>query len=397
VKKYKRNWLLKGFTRNILLLGLISLFTDLGSQMVFPLLPLFLTTVIGASASVVGLIEGAATTTAALFQVISGYLSDKFKKRKPFVVFGYSLSSIAKPFFAFAKKWPSVLITRIFERIGKGIRDAPRDALIAETTPKTIRGKTYGIRSAMDGVGSVLGILLSIILLPIFGYKKVFLFTIIPGIITIFLVLLIREKPIKYSTDLKQKQRSHTLKFSFKKLPLNLKLFILVGGIFALGQFGAAFFLLKAKSVGLTDSVALWLYLSYFIAYVLFSIPAGSLSDKFGRHSILIIGFLLFGISCFGLIYANSFISLLIFFILYGISFAITETCQRAYVVDLAPTSLKATALGTFNMVVGLVALPGGYIAGHLWDMISPQTTFIYGIILTIISIILFMLIKKKK
>lgn len=375
-------------------MGLVSLFTDLSSQMVFPLIPLFLTGVLGTGAWIVGIIEGAAETTASLLKVVSGYWSDKIKKRKPFILFGYGLSSIAKPLFAFAYFWPFVLFIRIIERIGKGLRTAPRDALVAESCDRSWRGKAYGFHRAMDGVGSVLGAILAFLLLPTLGYRNIFLFAFIPGIIVVILILFIKEKRTIGKEETKIKETS--IKVSFKELPANLKLFIIAASIFALGHFGYAFLLLRAKDIGLTDQRAIFLYILFYIVYVIWAIPSGILSDKIGRKPVLIAGYLIFALISFGLIFTSNFYSVLLFFLIYGMFFAMIDGTQRAFVVDLAPEHLKATALGTFHTAIGLVALPGGFIAGLLWDKISPEATFIYGFGLAVVSVILFMLIKNQ-
>lgn len=390
MNKYRRIRFLEGITRNILILGLVSLFTDLSSQMVFPLIPLFLTTVLGAGAYVVGITEGAAETTASLLKVISGYWSDKIKKRKPFLLFGYSFSSITKPLFAFTNFWPSVLFIRVIERIGKGLRTAPRDALVAESCQESIRGKAYGLHRAMDGIGSVLGAIIAFLLLPILGYRKVFLLAFIPGIIAVFVILFIKEK----SEPRKKEGRKTPIKLSFKELPINLRLFIIISSIFALGHFGYAFLLLRAKNIGLADNMAILLYVLFYVVYTICVIPAGMLSDKIGRKPVLITGYLVFAVTSIGLIFTSSIYTLLLFFIVYGIFYAMIDGVQRALVIDLAPGNLKATALGTFHTAIGLVALPGGYIAGLLWDKIGPGATFTYGFTLAIISIALFMFVK---
>ena len=388
--KHRQIRFFQGISRNILILGLVSLFTDLSSQMVFPLIPLFLTTVLGAGACAVGIVEGAAETTASLLKVISGYWSDKIKKRKPFIFFGYSLSSITKPLFAFANVWPSVLFVRVIERIGKGLRTAPRDALVAESCDESVRGKAYGLHRAMDGIGSVLGATIALLLLPILGYRNIFLFAFIPGIIAVFVILFIKEKraPVKRET------KEISIRLSFKELPLNLRLFIIISSIFALGHFGYAFLLLRAKNIGLSDNMAILLYVLFYIVYTICTIPSGMLSDKIGRKPVLITGYLVFAITSLGLIFTSSIYSILIFFIVYGVFYAMIDGVQRALVIDLAPENLKATALGTFHTAIGLVALPGGYIAGLLWDKIGPGATFTYGFTLAIISIALFMFVK---
>jgi len=381
-----------GLKRNIFILGLVSFFTDLSSQMVFPLIPLFLTSILGAGAYVVGIVEGAAETTASLLKVVSGFWSDKIRKRKPFILFGYSLSSITKPLFAFANVWSFVLFVRVIERIGKGLRAAPRDAIVAESCDEHVRGKAYGFHRAMDGIGSVLGAVIAFLLLPFLGYRNIFLLAFIPGIIAVFVILFIKEKKIPIEKKLKET----SIRVSFKELPQNLKLFITVSSIFALGHFGYAFLLLRAQNIGLTDSKAILLYVMFYVVYTICIIPAGILSDKIGRKPVLIIGYAIFAVTTFGLIFTSTIFSILIFFFVYGIFYAMIDGVQRAFVVDLAPEHLKATALGAFHTAIGLVALPGGFIAGLLWDKINPETTFVYGLALTIVSIVLFMFVKVK-
>jgi len=390
MNKDKQNQIFKGITKNIFILGLVSLFTDLSSQMVFPLIPLFLTTVLGAGAYAVGIVEGAAETAASLLKVISGYWSDKIKKRKPFVLFGYSLSSITKPLFAFADIWSFVLFIRVVERIGKGLRTAPRDAIVAESCDESVRGKAYGLHRAMDGIGSVLGAILAFLLLPVLGYRNIFLLAFIPSIIAVLVILFIKEK----NTPTKKETRETSIKLSFKELSMNLRLFIIVSSIFALGHFGYAFLLLRAKDIGLADNIAILLYVIFYIVYTICIIPFGILSDKIGRKPILIMGYLVFAITSIGLIFISNIYGILLFFVIYGIFYAMIDGIQRAFIVDLAPKHLKATALGAFHTSIGLVALPGGLIAGLLWDIISPEATFVYGFALSIISMGLFIFVK---
>ncbi len=386
-----KNWF-KGITRNVVLLGFVSLFTDLTSQMIFPLIPLYLTSVLGASATVVGIVEGAAETTASLLKVVSGYFSDKLQKRKPFIFLGYGLSSITKPLFALATFWPLVLGIRVIERIGKGIRGAPRDAIVTDSCEPQYYGKAFGFQRAMDGAGSVLGAIMAWLLLPILGYKNLFLSSFWPGLIVIFFIFLVKEKKYEKVPEAEKK----TLKLSIKLLPNNLKLFVLVSAIFALGQFGYAFLLLKAKSLGFSDSNSILLYVFFYLIYTIVTTPAGALSDKFGRKIILVIGFLLFALTSFGLIFANSMPSLLLAFAVYGIFYAMVDGVQRAFVADTAPKHLKATALGLLQTAIALTALPGGLIAGLLWDKFGPNATFIYGGTLSIISLVLFLFVKTK-
>ena len=389
----ERRGFFKGITRNIYILGFVSLFTDLSSQMVFPLIPLFLTSVLKVGAFAVGLVEGAAEATASLIKVVSGYWSDKIRRRKPFVMFGYSVSSLTKPLFAFANVWPIVLSIRVIERIGKGLRSAPRDAIVAESVDESVRGKAFGFQRSLDGLGSVLGGVLAFLLLPVLGFKNVFLLAFLPGIITIFILFFIQEKGAPAKEDTKE----ISVKHSFGELPGSLKLFIVVSAIFALGHFGYAFLLLKAKNIGLADDKAILLYVLFYVVYTLISMPIGSLSDKVGRRPILMMSYLLFAIISAGLMLSSTIYGVAIFFGVYGIFYAMLDCCQRAFVADLAPKHLKATAMGAFHTAIGLVALPAGYIAGMLWDKIRPEATFVYGLILAVVALLVFMFVKTIK
>jgi len=380
---------MKGITLNVIILGFVSLFTDLSSQMVFPLIPLFLVNVLGAGGVVVGLVEGAAETTASLLKVFSGYWSDKIEKRKPFVLIGYGISSLTKPLFAFSYIWQSVLGIRIAERVGKGIRTAPRDVIVAQSCDADVRGKAYGIHRFMDGIGSIFGAVLAFLLLPLFGFRKVFLLAFIPSIIAVLFILFVKEEKRKRST------KSKSLKVSFKSLTPQLKYFICIATIFALGNFGYAFLLLRAINLGLDSQTAILLYIIYYISYSIFIIPAGMFSDKIGRKRVILMGYGLFGLTSLGLIFVSNLSQIISLFISYGIFYAMIDGVQRAFVVDLSPSSLKGTALGTFHTSTGLAALPGGLIAGLLWDKISPETTFIFGFVLSITAITLFLNLKE--
>ena len=383
----------QGLARNIIIVGFVSLFTDLSSQMVFPVVPLFLLS-LGASAWVVGLVEGAAETTASLLKVFSGYWSDKIKRRKPFVFAGYGLSSLTKPLFAFAQSWPFVLFFRVIERVGKGVRDAPRDAIIAESVDVSIRGKAYGFQRAMDGVGSFSGAIIAVILLPLFGYRELFLIAFLPGIIGVLFILFIKEKR---EQTIPLKTASTPFRVSMKRLPRNLQIFILVSTLFALANFGYAFLILKAKNIGLSDNIALLLYVLFYVVYTLFTIPAGMLSDKIGRKPVLLTGYVLFAVSAVCLLFTSQLLMLVFVFIVYGIFFGLIDGVQRAFVVDLAPSDLKGTALGTFHTATGLIALPSGIIAGTLWDTYSPQATFLFALGLSICALLMFFFVKNNK
>jgi MFS family permease len=389
----KKQYFFQGMARNIIIVGFVSLFTDLSSQMVFPVVPLFLLS-LGASAWVVGLVEGAAETTASLLKVFSGYWSDKIKRRKPFVFAGYGLSSLTKPLFAFAQSWPFVLFFRVIERVGKGVRDAPRDAIIAESVDASIRGKAYGFQRAMDGVGSFSGAIIAVILLPLFGYRELFLIAFFPGVLGVLCILFIKEKRSQIAP---QKRPATPFRVSMKRLPRNLQIFILISTLFALANFGYAFLILKTKNIGYSDTDALILYVLFYVIYTICTTPAGILSDRVGRKPVLVLGYMIFAATSVCLLFTSALPLLVFVFILYGIFFGFIDGVQRAFVVDLAPPDLKGTALGTFHTATGLIALPAGIIAGALWDTFSPEATFLFALVLSLCALLLFVFVKNTK
>jgi MFS family permease len=378
--------------RNVYMLGLVSLFTDLSSQMVFPLLPLFMTSVLGAGAMMVGLVEGGAEAVASILKAFSGMWSDRVRRRKPFVVAGYAMSAMAKPLFATAGSVAGVLGIRLTERIGKGLRNAPRDALVAESVDVGSRGRAFGFHRSMDGIGSVLGALAAFLLLPALGFRKLFLVAIIPGIIAIFFTLLVFERR-KSSGEEAEKETKERRKISFRVLPSNLKLYIMAAAVFTLGHFGYAFLLLRAKDVGLADVRAILFYVIFYMVYTLISIPAGSLSDRVGRKPVLIFCYPFFGVISIMLLLSATSWMVLTCFVLYGIFYGMIDGVQRAFVADLAPPHLKATAMGAFHSAIGLAALPGGLIAGALWQQISPSATFGFGAGMSLIGLLLVSLV----
>lgn len=369
--------------------------------MVFPLIPLFLVS-LGSWATVIGIVEWAADTTAALLKVFSWYLSDKFHKRKIFVLIGYSFSTITKPLFALAKTWPVILIFRVIERIGKGLRDAPRDALVADSTPPEFMGKAYGIQRAMDGTGSVLGAVLALVLFPLLGYQKLFIFAFIPGLIAVLAILFVKEaKKLKHEknwdyVDVKPNIEIPSLGVALKTLPNNLKRFILVAALFGLVNFGYAFMLLKAKSVGASDERSILFYVLFYWVYTIASTPLGILSDRIGRKKILWIAYSLFLVVTLWLALVTQISWVIFFFVVFGLVFAIIDGTERALVVDLAGKEQKGTALGLFHTAIGIVSLPGWYLLWMLRDKISPQATFLFAFAVGLIIMLLFIFVNTK-
>lgn len=386
IKKY-----FSGINRNVVILGVVSLLTDLSGQMVFPLLPLYITTVLGGGAVAVGLVEGAAEATASLLKVVSGYWSDEIKKRKPFVFFGYTLSAVMKPVLAFASNWFAVLAIRVGDRVGKGLRDAPRDAIIAESNDQATIGKAYGFNRALDGLGSVAGAVLAFLLLPIFGFVNLFKLAIIPGLISVAVIFLVKE-PAR-AEKIKKKI---SLRLGFSGLTRELKIFIFIATIFTLGNYSYAFLMLRAQANGLGNEKTIMLYALFYLIYTLLSMQAGMLSDKLGRKPVILAGYFIFAMLSFGLYLFGGLTFTIISFVLFGVFFALTDGTQRALVSDLAPPEIKGTALGTFHTFTGLAALPAGFMAGQLWTKVNPNATFLFGMIIGIIAVAAFYLLLYK-
>ncbi len=374
--------------KNILWLGLVSFFNDMSSEMIMPILPMFITS-LGGGGLIVGLISGIRESVASIFKIVSGYLSDITNKRKRFVVIGYLTSSVFKLLLGFSRLWYHILIFSGLERIGKGLRTAPRDAIIAEST--SAQGKGFGVHRALDTAGAIFGSLLVLILFWKLGlgFKSIIFFAAIIGFISLI--------PLYFVQETSKKKGSDRTNISFRQLPKNLRLFIIIAAIFSLANFSYMFFVLKVQSY-LTGRagiiLAILLYTFFNIFYAGFAIPFGKLSDRVGRKKVLIGGYVLFLIVSLGFILAKSVIVYFILFALYGITYAIIDGNQRAFVSDLSPANIKGTALGTFHAVVGFSALPSSLIAGYLWD-IKPELTFIYGSAMSLVAIILFMFLKE--
>ena len=389
----------KWINANILLLGIVSFLNDLSSEMIMPILPMFITA-LGGTGLIVGLIGGLRDSISSILKVFAGYWSDKSGKRKIFVSSGYLISALFKLFLAFSKIWQHVLAFATLERIGKGLRTAPRDAIIADSMPEK-RGRGFGFHRAMDTSGAVAGSIAVFLLFWFLGFN--FKSIILTAGILAFLSLI----PLYFVKEKRGKPQDINLKIGLKNLPRPLKLFILISGIFALANFSYMFFILRAQefftsldNVHLTGQAArlsigmpILLYILFNIFYVMFAIPFGELSDKIGRKKVIVFGYLLFSLTSLGFAFFNSLTSFIVLFALYGIVYAMVDGNQRAYVSDLSSEELRATALGTFHTAIGLAALPASLIAGFLWQ-INPSITFIYGAVISIISVVLFVVFR---
>ncbi|MCD6493784.1 MAG: MFS transporter [Archaeoglobaceae archaeon] len=373
--------------QNVILLGLVSFLNDLSSEMILPILPRFIT-LLGGSSLAIGLIGGLMESISSILKVFCGYLSDRTGKRKIFVFSGYFTSSIFKLMLAFSKVWQHVLVFISFERVGKGLRTAPRDAIIADSVVEMERGKGFGIHRSLDTLGAIFGSLLTVILLWLsFKLNLIILIAAIASFLSLI--------PLNFVKEVKSKKQDVSLNIGLKMLPKHLKLFILVSAVFALANFSYMFFILKAQETFLNkmgmfgEIIPVLLYVLFNVFYAAFAIPFGMLSDKIGREKVIVLGYALFSITTLGFAFFDSMFAFVILFALYGIVFAIIDGNQRAFVSDLATKELRATALGTYHTTVGLLALPSSLIAGFLWQ-ISPTATFVFGSIVSLVSVVLF-------
>lgn len=381
-----------GIPKNVFALGWVSFFNDLASEMIYPIVPIFLTSFLGVPVAIVGLIEGIAESTASILKFFSGWLSDRFQKRKPFVISGYSLSTFSKIILGLSYSWPLVLIARFFASFGKGIRTSARDSLITESSPENIRGKSFGFHRALDTLGAVFGPLAAILFLAIFNnnIRLIFYIAAIPGLIGIILLLIfVREKKKKALclSDLKLKWRDINPSF---------KIFLLISIIFSIGNSSDAFLILRAQNLGLAIKTTIFAYVLFNLTYALFSIPAGVIVDKIGAKKILITGLLIFSLVYlfFGLINKNMFIWFL--FPVYGIYMALTEGVGKAYISLLVPQEKSGTAFGIYQTCIGICSFFSSLIAGVLWSYVNVRIPFYLGSITALISAILFIGLGKK-
>lgn len=372
--------------KNIVLLGFVSFFADLSSEMVYPLIPLYLTGAFGATPVLLGIIEGIAESAASLLKVFSGYVTDKYFNKKPVAFLGYAAGLVYKAALIAAVSWTGILFARTIDRIGKGIRTAPRDALVAESADSAHRGKSFGIHKALDKAGSALGIFFAYLLLMNtagdFDYKKIFALSAIPALLGLCTLLFVKEaKTAKAS--LSEKERFWN---NISNIDGNLKLYLAVAFIFTLGNSSNAFLLLRANDAGFSDTSVVLLYFVYNVSAALMAIPFGKLSDKLGRKCVLVGGYVVFSAVYLGFAFAHRQGTFLFLFALYGFYTAMISGVERAMITEIAPPDLKGTMLGLHATVVGVALLPASMIAGLLWYNLGPRAPFIFGAALSLIA-----------
>src|SRR5436190_3667811 len=374
-----RKTLAYGLTANVVVLGFVSLFTDVSSEMILPILPFFLIQVLSANALIVGLVEGVAESVGTFSKIFSGRLSDSAGKRKRFVAAGYGLSTAMKVLFPFAQSWPEFLGMRILERTGKGVRDAPRDALLTESTPPETRGKAFGFHRSMDTAGAIAGPIITLGLLATVAtglsregaYRLILLLAAIPALVSVLVILFVRE-PSRTPTQ------SQPLRVAFRGIPKPLLVFLGIASLFSFADFSYVFLLLRAGTL-FDPTEAILLYVLYNIVYAVHAFPAGILSDRVGRKPVVLVGYVAFIAMTTLLVLSDALAVLVVAFILYGLEYGMAEGTQRALVADFAPSDIKATVLGAYHTSVGTVKLASGLVAGFLWVAVAPTATFAFG------------------
>lgn len=372
-----------GLERNVFFVGLTSFLTDTTTKMIYAVMPLFLIS-LGASKTELSLIEGIAESTASVLKALSGWWSDKIGKNKPFMILGYAFTAVLSPLFAFVHTPLQVLAIRFAERVGKGIRTAPRDSLIAASSGKDTKGRSFGFHKAMDNSGAIIGPLMAFGILSLFpgDYRRVFIFSAIPGLLgLISVILLVKEA--------KRDNMQKLGKISPKDFSKKYYIFLGIVFIFTLGNSTDALLLIKASDVGIQATFIPLVYLVFNSISVIFAVPAGILSDKIGRERLIIFGYLMYSIIYFGFGRANNKIMIVLLFALYGLYSAATDGVQKALVSDIIDKDKRGTGLGLYNCLLGITLLPASVIAGWLYDNVNNSAAFYYGSVLALIAAVL--------
>lgn len=378
-----------GVNRNVFFAGLVSLFMDISSEMIYPLLPLFLTSVLGATKTTVGIIEGIAEATASILKVFSGWISDRFGKKKLLMGIGYGISAISRPMIAYASTWHEVLSARFIDRVGKGVRTAPRDAIIADSVNNSNLGFAFGFHRSMDTIGAVIGPAIAFVMLYLFAdnLRTVFYVSTIPALIAVVLIIFFITEKKREKTG-----AAHLPSLSFSSFNGPFRHYMFVIGVFSLGNFADAFMVLQAQNLGVEKRLIPIIYLVFNIVYAASATPMGALADRVGIKNMVMVSFIYYSVIYALVGLSSSAIHIWLLFPLYGIYKGMSEGTQRAYLASLAPPERKATAFGVYYTVSGLMLLPASVIAGFLWDKAGPATTFFYGSLMSILSAVFFAL-----
>jgi len=363
-----------------------SFLNDLGSDMIYPIWPLFVTEFLRVNMAVLGLIDGLGNAIVSLSQVGSGYLSDRLRKRKVFIWTGYLCGSASRVGYALSTAWQHLIPFRILDRSGK-IRGAPRDAIVADISTTENRGRNFGLLRTMDHLGAACGVIVSILFLGYLGYRSLFLLASIPSVIGALLIFV-------FVKDRKTKEIYKEL--SLKDLTPNLKLFLTLSAVFALGSFSYSFLQVYAREFGFEEWFVQVLYLIFTVTASLMSLPFGKLADRVGRKFVLVLSYSLWGALCLGFVLIQSYVGIVLLFVLYGLHLGAIQPVQRTFVSELSPTEYRASILGTFQMIVGLCALPASVVAGLLWVNFGMSAPFCFSLGLTGLTVALMLFVKEQ-
>lgn len=371
--------------RNVIFLGLVSFFADVSTDMVYPLVPLYLTAAFGATPELVGIVEGIAESVASVLKVFSGYLSDRYQRKKPLAFLGYATGIVYKLLLVASASWVGVLLARVVDRLGKGLRTAPRDVMVAESADGAHVGQAFGVHKAMDMAGAGLGILIAWLLMApsagVSSYRAIFLWSMVPGVLALCMFAFIREKrgPRAQAGRLNPFLRA-------RELGRSLKLYLAVVTMFTLGNSSNAFLLLRAQNYGFSARQAVLMYFGYHLSASLLAIPLGRLSDRVGRKSLLVGGYLLFSLVYATFAWANRGWMMWAAFGVYGLYTAMTAGVERAFIAQIAPPHLKGIMLGLHGTLTGIALLPASALAGLLWTKSGPQVPFAVGAALSLLA-----------
>lgn len=363
-----------GLSRNTFLLALSSLFADISTEMLYPVLPIFLTQVLHASGSIVGLVDGFAQATQNIVQGFSGALSDHLQRRKPVALVGYLLAALAKPLMGFATVWQTLLGARLLDRLGAGMRSAPRDALVASSVAEHDRGKAFGLEGFGDNAGAFLGPLVALFLLYALhlDLRSVFFIAVIPGLLAFLMVLLVTERRVAVAAKSK-------IDVNLRRFPKPYWEYLLATALFCAGNSTNAFLILQTRDVGVSLQVTILIYAAFNLMAALISYPAGALSDRLGRRNILLAAFAVFFITYSGFAVTRNVVAIGVLFALYGLYQGIFRAVGKALASDLVPENLRASGVGWYNTTVGLLQLFASVVAGLLWDRIGHPAVFYFG------------------
>jgi len=368
--------------RNVVRLGYVSLFTDVSTEMILGVLPFFIVMELGASAAILGIIEGVAEATNYLFRVFAGILTDRIGRRKPLVLLGYGLSSIAKPLFAVTSSWSQAFAVRVVDRAGKGTRTSPRDALISDSVARSEAGKSFGLHRSLDQVGAVLGPLLAFAAIPFIGIRGIFWLSFLPAAAGL-IILVFFVKDTRTTTERKSVFQNARAVLSRQFI------FLLVAlGIFAIGAYNFSFILLDAGSLGITENDIPLVYATLNVATVILGIPAGMLADRIGKIQVLCVGYAVFlATSVMGFLVTGYWLHAFLIAFLFGSYLSISETVQRALIPDLTKPELKGTAYAIYYTLIGSCSLAANSIFGSLWTSVGRSAAFQYSVITSIAGI----------